>query len=750
MFLPSNYAGGSVLIHNGGNAKRHTFGRHLGVSLFDVHYIAYFSDATFEMCEITSGFCSILAYDLFWKGNSPAPSCARISEDSESVIGLLKTEWDDSPEALIFPLEHKYSESILVFGESIFRGKDANLASALRIHNKQLSTRNKLSLYVAKACKEEDRNATLNFDDDNWDGSKSIEFWHSFEGKVVSHPEALMLDLDSCLVAERSYDLWGSPVKKRKSDEGDLDSGEKYERNVVVVIKKDVEEDLFKERCNINQMADYILENCHSDKWEAAANVNWLLANRKDQLKASNNYQNYYKLGYSTQAINTLLIAIAHMNLPPLFDDFVKKVVIESEKIRLCDIEDSIRNCLHSMEFNLIDDTILSVMERKCKEAEPSVSVAPDISCCIRLVETLDLLGVSSIAPICKMLAPHVQAASRYLDSSERSVFLKLVKAKLPNEAFDFTYNLMSMCSMAYLTELTKLETPLEKLNRVPIDFQVDNSDLKECCDGLQSLLSSVEGELKDLSVNQILSYFNVMKAEQPDVIETLAKKVIDIKSATRPSDAIMLIKKLVNAGLAKMPKLLAATKQFLTGNIDLMRSADVVDFMELLKDSGFLKDFRQVVLMIKDDINRPCDLENILELTRGRFGINFVKGELQSLVKARVERLTSTLAKEKDLRIPDATVPGHPKVEAFLRGPEFYMTYCSAFNSIMDARIWLKTQFKGGIYVSKGVEVSATACGRGKSSYVIIQKAKFVDYQLRYQLGRYKDELASLKELLS
>lgn len=132
--LPSLYTGGELRV-------RHR-DREVQLDLYslepsEVAFAAFYADCVHEVLPITSGCRLTLVYNLLLhpgKGRLPEPPSY---ETEQAALADLLQQWvadkkspdDDSPEKLIYPLEHAYTPAALAF--DALKGADAAAASVL-------------------------------------------------------------------------------------------------------------------------------------------------------------------------------------------------------------------------------------------------------------------------------------------------------------------------------------------------------------------------------------------------------------------------------------------------------------------------------------------------------------------------------------------------------------------------------------------------------------------------------------------
>ncbi len=132
--LPSRYSGGELRV-------RHR-DREAQLDLrcpepSEVAFAAFYADCVHEVLPITSGCRLTLVYNLLLRpGKGRLPEPPSYETEQAAVVDLLR-QWaasqelpdDDSPEKLIYPLEHAYTPAALAF--DALKGADAAAASVL-------------------------------------------------------------------------------------------------------------------------------------------------------------------------------------------------------------------------------------------------------------------------------------------------------------------------------------------------------------------------------------------------------------------------------------------------------------------------------------------------------------------------------------------------------------------------------------------------------------------------------------------
>jgi predicted 2-oxoglutarate/Fe(II)-dependent dioxygenase YbiX len=133
LVLPSIYTGGALLVRHRDREAR------LELSCPEpsqVAFAAFYADCVHEVLPITSGYRLALVYNLRRQGRGQLPEPPNYDAEQARVTALLR-QWsaakdapdDDSPEKLLYPLEHAYTPAELAFGA--LKGADAAVADVL-------------------------------------------------------------------------------------------------------------------------------------------------------------------------------------------------------------------------------------------------------------------------------------------------------------------------------------------------------------------------------------------------------------------------------------------------------------------------------------------------------------------------------------------------------------------------------------------------------------------------------------------
>ena len=131
--LPSPYTGGNLIVRHKGKESRidlHT------TDPSDLSFAAFYADCVHEVEPVTSGCRLTLVYNLRRLGTDRTPIPPDYSSETDEAEQLLK-EWIqgkelpdcDSPEKIVYPLEHAYTPAEFSFDS--LKGADAAVASVL-------------------------------------------------------------------------------------------------------------------------------------------------------------------------------------------------------------------------------------------------------------------------------------------------------------------------------------------------------------------------------------------------------------------------------------------------------------------------------------------------------------------------------------------------------------------------------------------------------------------------------------------
>jgi len=133
LVLPSIYTGGALLVRHRDREAR------LELSCPEpsqVAFAAFYADCVHEVLPITSGYRLALVYNLRRQGRGQLPEPPNYDTEQARVTVLLR-QWStgkdapdaDSPEKLLYPLEHAYTPAELAF--AALKGADAAVADVL-------------------------------------------------------------------------------------------------------------------------------------------------------------------------------------------------------------------------------------------------------------------------------------------------------------------------------------------------------------------------------------------------------------------------------------------------------------------------------------------------------------------------------------------------------------------------------------------------------------------------------------------
>ena len=188
--LPCQYAGGALVVRH---KDRETLIDLRRTDPGDVAFAAFYADCPHEILPVTSGVKLTLIYNLSRAGAGAAPKPPSYGVEQDELTYRLR-EWargeendeDDahSPDKLIYPLEHAYTEESLSFGT--LKGADAARAATLTAAARAADC----DLHLALLCIEESGSAEYLGDyrsyrrrrhGDDLDDSGSFEIGEVFE-----------------------------------------------------------------------------------------------------------------------------------------------------------------------------------------------------------------------------------------------------------------------------------------------------------------------------------------------------------------------------------------------------------------------------------------------------------------------------------------------------------------------------------------------------------------------------------------
>ncbi len=157
LVLPSEYSGGELVIRH---RDREVCLDLRSTESSEAAFAAFYADCVHEMRPITSGYRLTLVYNLVRKGKNEQPSPPFYEAEQGRIADLLR-QWvankeapdDDSPEKLIYPLEHAYTPAELGF--DTLKNADAAVAAVLVDAAAQAAC----DLHLALLCIEESGSA---------------------------------------------------------------------------------------------------------------------------------------------------------------------------------------------------------------------------------------------------------------------------------------------------------------------------------------------------------------------------------------------------------------------------------------------------------------------------------------------------------------------------------------------------------------------------------------------------------------
>ncbi|KAE9583081.1 hypothetical protein CGMCC3_g1139 [Colletotrichum fructicola] len=126
--LPSEHQGGDVHVSFGSDVRSFSTAP---FSTFDITALAWFSDVSHEVKELVSGYRLALTYNIVQKTEEPQ-SAAFLGQQAQEVKKMLRQWVNNFPEEdfLVYPLDHKYSESTVSVQN--MKGRDKAVCKVLQ------------------------------------------------------------------------------------------------------------------------------------------------------------------------------------------------------------------------------------------------------------------------------------------------------------------------------------------------------------------------------------------------------------------------------------------------------------------------------------------------------------------------------------------------------------------------------------------------------------------------------------------
>lgn len=128
--LPSVHEGGDVHLSHAGKSRVFATSQH---SAFDVTALAWYSDVTHEIKEVTSGYRLVLTYNLIQDQTAGVPTSAKFFIDQQTQLQKMVEKWrQDFPKTkrLLYVLEHEYSK--IGLSAKNLKGRDRPLVKSLQ------------------------------------------------------------------------------------------------------------------------------------------------------------------------------------------------------------------------------------------------------------------------------------------------------------------------------------------------------------------------------------------------------------------------------------------------------------------------------------------------------------------------------------------------------------------------------------------------------------------------------------------
>jgi len=193
--LPSVHTGGELVVRHKGREVRLDLS---GTDLSEAAFAAFYADCVHEVLPITSGCRLALVYNLLRRGRGRLPTPPSYETETAQITTLL-ARWsagkglpeDQTPEKLVYPLEHAYTPAELSF--HALKGADAAAATVLDAAGEAAGC----ELHLALLTIEEDGFAEYigygqGYDDDEFeagdvcDRSATLSDWQRVDGSAAA------------------------------------------------------------------------------------------------------------------------------------------------------------------------------------------------------------------------------------------------------------------------------------------------------------------------------------------------------------------------------------------------------------------------------------------------------------------------------------------------------------------------------------------------------------------------------------
>ncbi|KAI5077082.1 hypothetical protein GOP47_0009147 [Adiantum capillus-veneris] len=272
---------------------------------------------------------------------------------------------------------------------------------------------------------------------------------------------------------------------------------------------------------------------------------------------------------------------------------------------------------------------------------------------------------------------------------------------------------------------------------------------LPECHGELApSLVDKIIKEATDITLGRVVT--KLRDAGSRDVSDAWSKKYFCLKENRVLLDLFIKICRGLTTRELKVPeKPLGLYSKYTEHKASKEIKKCIVEVMETflwLEDMSLLEGMVKSIVSQSQKCKNQWLLKEIIEssgFSQTASCTELGKSALRNLVKERICRLESEHKPVFSWCQPSATLPGHPEVEALLRGPL----------GLPDARDFAKKYFGGWMsrcgHDAYGFSATAQEGGKGRAAYCTIVKTRRVFEEMERQWDAGRRELARLQPRL-
>ena len=632
-------------MEHGGKQEIYHFGTERGSSSKGIYYAAHFSDVKHEVKPVSDGYRCVLIYNLckIDLGSLPSSPCTFSSQ----ITDLLANEWKLEPNALVFPLNHMYSDTGFLrenqlSGASSLKGFDALLASTLRLANEKFKGDDELSFYIGNAKKstgivsdfftgpemfEDDagmepipyyskpnsvdckpkylRERSLKYNNDF--GRILMDDFLNFEGTPMAYPKCYKLNLDHCLVAHEfdSKRSWANGKTKRVENLENKGPGRKqiFYHMVIVVIKKSTELELLYQNGSLKHVTDFILEQQRSPQFKEffVDKMKWLVKNwsEKESLVRApedTNEEFFFdtQCGFIWACIDSLFHNIARLKLFDLVEELVDKMIKSPRSCKVGYSEGQFFSCIARLPPEVERRVVLKMIAVQ-------TPCPGEIACMMRKsdIDTwLNHIGLMAMRTsekadffrFCKAVGETMQADIAHISDSDAVIkMINKFKRSIPIIMLAFP------CRLVTLKSVSATDFPWVHLIRELAASQV-----------VGSISSLVDAALPGISINvdtqpeDVTEFIKLLRKTKPHFdTDGFAKEVVRRRSSS--IDFVELIELLCEEGLGNIDDLFNSALPAFIDNVEKMSSYQIVKVLSVLKEVSSSSDISKLAVDVME-----------------------------------------------------------------------------------------------------------------------------------------------------